>query len=168
MFLIKKVCLFSFLLLNLLIFSCWFCIRWNNVLNLWLSVVFGIVLFLFLWYESFKILKSKIRQNFDWGYVCSYAFLAIFYGWCILLILNESWKIHLINNFEEEKISQLWALFFFIITIPIYISHFFLFWANLRKVKELEEFEKNNTWVILQQMFLSIFVLAIELVVTFF
>lgn len=168
MFLIKKVCLFSFLLLNLLIFSCWFCIRWNNVLNLWLSIVLGIILFLFLWYESFKILKSKIRENFDWGYVCSYCYLAIFYGWCILLILNESWNIHLINNFEEEKFAQLWALFFFIITIPIYISHFFLFWANLRKVKELEEFEKNNTWVILQQMFLSIFVLFVEFVVEFF
>ena len=168
MFLIKKVCFFSLLILNLLIFSCWFCIRWNNVLSLWLSIVLGIILFLFLWYESFKILKSKIRQNFDWGYVCSYAFLAIFYGWCILLILNESWNIHLINNFEEEKFSKLWGLFFFIITIPIYISHFFLFWANLRKVKELEEFEKINTWIILQQLFFSILVLFVEFVVEFF
>lgn len=168
MFLIKKVCLFSLLILNLLIFSCWFCLRWNNVLNLWLSIVLSIILFLILWYESFKFLKCKIKQKFDWGYVCSYVCLAIFYCWCIFLILNESWKINLINTFEEQKFTQVWGLFFFIITIPIYISNFFLFWANHRKVRELEEFEKFNTWIILQQLFFSILVLVIEFVVEFF
>lgn len=168
MFLLKKICFFSLLILNLLIFSCWFCIRWNNFLHLGLSIAFGVILFLFLWYESFKFLKSKIKQHFDWGYICSYFCLAIFYGWCIFLLLNKSWKIHLINNFEEPKFTQLWGLFFFIIIIPIYISNFFLFWANLRKVKKLGEFEKFHTWIILQQLFLSIFVLVVELVVTFF
>ena len=167
MFLIKKVCFFALLILNLLIFSCWFWFVWDEILNLWLSIVLWLLLFGYLWYKSFNFFNSEIPQKFNWGYLVSYAFLAIFYGWCILLSLNEFWNIHLINNFEEQKFTQIWTLFFFIITVPIYISNFFLFWANLRKVKELEEFEKFHTWIILQQMFLSIFGIVVDLVVTF-